>query len=209
MEDSLSYRHSVITWAVGVINETKVVVTKPFRKQIEFVQYVPRLRRGRSVDIGTKCYGVDVLKDTIYLSCQDGPIRRYDTNGNFIDIMGMPSFEVPYWITANPVTEKLCVSDWNARSVTCMTSAGEVTFTYTSPSLSRPMGVLSDDKDNVIIADNENMNIQVIKKSDGTKRILTFDDRIQFPCSLAYRRSDKTLTVGLELTEWFYIVKLI
>ena len=210
LEDTLSYRDGFVTvWAVGIINETTVVVTKPRHNQIEFVQYAPRLQRGRTVDIGTSCYGVDVLKDTIYMSCYDGWIRRYDRNGNFKDIMEV-RFQGPYWITANPVTEKLCVSDWNARSVTCMTSDGDVTFTYTSPSLSRPQAVLSDDRDNLIIADWDNMNIQVIKKSDRTQRnLLTSEDGIWSPYSLAYRRSDKTLTVGQQWIKWFNIVKLI
>ena len=61
LEQSISYRDGlVVLWAVGIINATKVVVTKPFANQIEFLQYAPRLQCGRSVDIGTKCYGVDV-----------------------------------------------------------------------------------------------------------------------------------------------------
>ena len=211
LEESLSYRNGFVTiWAVGIINETTAVVTKPFLNQIEFVQYAPSLRHGRNVSIGTKCYGADVLEGTIYLSCYDGRIRRYDTNGNFKSKMRMPRFQGPYWITANPVTKKLCVADWNARSITCMTSNGDVTFTYTSPTLSRPQAVLSDDNDNVIVADWDNMNIQVINKSDRThSNLLTSDDGIYNPYSLAYRRSDKTLTVGLQSKKWFYIVKLI
>ena len=211
LEDTLSYRDGFVTlWAIGIINETTVVVTKPLHNQIEFVQYAPRLQRGHTVNLGMKCYGGDVLKDTIYLSCFDGRIRRYDRNGNFKSTMQMRRFQGPYWITANPVTEKLCVADWNARSVTCMTADGEVTFTYTSPSLSRPQAVLSDDHDNVIVADWDNMNVQVIKKSDRTQRnLLTSDDGIKNPYSLAYRRSDKTLTVGLQWTKWFHIAKLI
>ena len=211
LEDTLSYRDGFVTlWAIGIINETTVVVTKPLHNQMEFVQYVPRLQRGRTVDLGMKCYGGDVLKDTIYLSCFDGRIRRYDRNGNFKRTMQMRRFQGPYWITANPVTEQLCVADWDARSVTCMTSDGDVTFTYTSASLSRPQAVLSDDRDNLIIADWDNMNIQVIKKSDRTEKyLLTKDeDGIWSPYSLAYRRSDKTLTVGQQWKKWFHIVKL-
>ena len=144
----------------------------------------------------------------LYLSCFDGRIRRYDRNGNFKSIMRMRRFQGPYWITANSVTEKLCVADWNARSVTCMTSDGDVTFTYTSASLSRPQAVLSDDRDNLIIADWDNMNIQVIKKRYRTQKNLTSEDGIRGPYSLAYRRSDKTLTVAQQWKKWFHIVKL-
>ena len=76
----------------------------------------------------------------------------------------MRRFQGPYWITANHVTEKLCVADWDARSVTCMTSDGDVTFIYTSASLSRPQAVLSDDCDNLIIADWDNMNMSLVMR---------------------------------------------
>ena len=210
LEDSISYRDGFVTiWAVGIVNQTTAVVTKPFKNQMEFIHYVPNLRRGRSVDIGTKCYGVDVLEDTIYLTCYDGRIRLYDRSGNFKRIMPEIRFLGPYWISANQVTENLCVADWGARSVTCLKPNGDVTFTYSSSSLRRPQAVLSDDHDNLIIADWDNMNIQIVTKSDGTNRIfLTEDEGIKSPYSLAYRRSDKTLTIGQQWTRWFHVVKL-
>ena len=196
-------------WAVGIINDTTVVVTKPFENQIEFVHVVPRLQHGRVVNIGTKCYGVDVLKDTIYLACYDGHIRLYDMDGHAKDMLGV-HFHGPYWITVNHVTEKLCVADWNARSITCMTPTGVVLFTYKHCSLKRPQAVLVDDLDNIIIADWDKDNVQVINNGDMTKQnLLTSKDGIRSPYSLAYRRSDKTLVVGLQWTKWFHVVKLI
>lgn len=209
VEDKLSYRDGLISlWAVGIINDTTVVITKPFENEIEFVHYAPNLQRGRSVNIGTKCYGVDVLTDTIYLACYDGSIRLYDTGGNFQDMLQI-RFQGPYWITANAVTEKLCVADWNARSITCMTPTGGVLFTYRDSSLRRPQAVLVDDHDNIVIADWDNDNIQVVRNGDMSKRnLLTSVNGIQSPYSLAYRRSDKILVVGLQWTKWFHIVRL-
>ena len=210
IEETLSFREGFISvFSVGIINDTTVVITEPLENQIEFVQVVPRLQRERIVNIGIKCYGVDVLKDTIYLACYDGRIRRYDMDGHFKDKLTV-RFQGPYWITVNHVSENLCVADWNARSVTCITPSGDVLFTYTDPSLKRPQAVLVDDLDSIIIADWRNNNIQVIKNSDKSYRnLLTSNDGIQSPYSLAYRRSDKTLVVGLQWTNWFHIVKLI
>ena len=213
LEDSISYRDGFVTiWAVGIVNETTAVVTKPFKNQMEFIHYVPNLRRGRSVDIGTNCYGADVLEDTIYLVCHDGPIRRYDLNGNFKSIIPETHFREPYWISANQITETLCVADWVPRSdakITCLKPNGDVTFMYTSSSLRGPQAVLSDDHDNLIIADWVTNNIQIVKKSDQTHRnLLTKEDGIDAPYSLAYRRSDKTLVIGQYWIRWFHIVKL-
>ena len=91
-------------------------------------------------------------------------------------------------------------------SVTCLTPAGDTLFVYTNSSLSKPLGIIINDLDNIIVIDNNEHNIHVIMARDRVHRILLtseFGVIIHSPYSLAFRRNDKTMIVGLRDSTWF------
>ena len=216
--DSLSFRYDLSVtslWDVAVVNDSTVIITFPVENRLQFIQVVPRLQRGRMIDIGANCYGVDqfhygidVFDATIYLPCYDGRIRLLDLDGHSNGVLSAP-FQEPYYVTVSRVSGNIYVSDYKSRSVTCLSPAGTVLFTYQHPSLNTPLAVLLDDLDNMIVADWIGDCVQIIENTDKTYRnLLTSDDGIIGPITLAYRRDDKRLVVGLQSKDWFSVVKL-
>ena len=173
--------------------------------RLQFIRVWPILQQRTDVDVGTECYGIDVLNDTIYLSCLYGRIRQFDMNGNPLEELG-PTFQKPLYMKVSHTSGNIYVSDYMAGSVTCMTPAGDTLFVYTNSSLSQPLGIIIDDLDNFIVIDNNEHNIHVIMARDRVHRILLTSELgaiIHSPYSIAFRRNDKTMLVGLRDSTWF------
>ena len=194
-------------WDVGVINDTTVVVSLPFSRQMQFIQVVPRLQHGIIVDVPRRCDGIDIYNNTIYIACIDGYIRLYDTNGHLKDKSRFIFYD-PLYVAVSRLTGNYYITKFYRGSVTVTSPTGKILSTYDKSNLRRPEELLLDDHDNVIVADWKENCVQVIKNSDNTyKNILTAEDGIKKPYSLAYRRTDKTLVVGMKYQTWFQVLK--
>lgn len=73
---------------VAIIDDNDIVATLPYEKQIQFIQVLPSLKLGHTINVGTKCWGVAVAADKIFVSCYDrvdrgdhSEIRVYDIKG--------------------------------------------------------------------------------------------------------------------------------
>ena len=191
-------------WDVSPVNGNNVMVTIPDKKKL--IQVIPSLKRGRSINVDRMCWGVQVVEDLIYLTCFNnsgkGEVLVLDMNGTVTHRFGQPDkkqpmFSCPHYITVCPSSRKMFITDEDTHTVSCMMSDGTVVYQYKDEELSGPTGVVVDGGGNTIVCGRLSDNVQVIR-ADGTKSctLLTSEDGVSLPCSVAYRQSDNTLILG-------------
>ena len=191
---------------VSILNSRSVIVTLPQSMQLQIIPVYPQLKLGGVIQLDKKCWGVEVGKEEIYVTCHndpgDGEIRVFGRDGNVKRRLGVNQdgsfmFISPYYITVNSSGEKIFISDWKTDTVTCMSVDGHVIYAYKDASLREPVGLLCDSEDNILVCGQRSQNIQVITP-DGKMHcsLLTSSEGLKYPSSIAYRDSDSTLLVG-------------
>ena len=207
LKDSLDLH---FPWNVSVVDDNNVIVTLPAMKQLQYVQIFPSMEKGRVLQIDRLCWGVVVVGDNIFVSCHnspgDGEVRVLDKQGNIKHRLGVidtglrnPTylFSGPNYITVNRAGDKVFVSDLDNHTVTCMTVDGSNIYTYKDKDLHRPSGLYCDDNDNILVCGGDSDNIQMID-AGGHKAgtVVTEEDGLMGPWSIAFRKSDNTLIVS-------------
>ena len=193
-------------WDVSPVNSNSVMVTIPGEKMLQLIQVMPSLKRGRSIMVGRKCWGVQVVEDLIYVTCHNDPgegeVLVLDMNGTVTHRLGQPDkkpsmFSCPRYITVCPSSRRMFITDWSTDTVSCMMSNGTVVYQYKDEKLRGPAGVCVDGGGNVIVCGYYSDNVQVIR-ADGTKccTLLTSQDGVSNPYSVAFRQSDNTIIIG-------------
>ena len=196
-----------LPWDVSSVSSNSVVITLPNETQLLFIQVMPSFKKlDQSINIGSRCLGVQVVEDLIYVTCNndsgEGELIVLDMNGTVTRRLGLsdkkPSmFSSTYYITVCPSTRKLFITDRSKDTVSCLLSDGTVVYQYKDEELRGPHGVCVDGGGNVIVCGMYSHNVQVIR-ADGTKycTLLTSQDGVSDPWSVAYRQSDNTIIVG-------------
>ena len=203
---------------VSPVNGSSVMVTIPGKKKLQLIQVIPSLKRGRSINVDRKCWGVQVVEDLIYLTCFNNPgegeVLVVDINGTVTHRFGQPDkkqpmFSCPYYITVCPSTRKMYITDWNTYTVSCMMYDGTVVYQYKDFELGEPTGVCVDGGGNTIVCGRLSHNVQVIR-ADGTKccTLLTSQDGVSTPFSVAFRQSDNTLILGCHNNKNLLVYKM-
>ena len=193
-------------WDVSAIDSTSVIVTIPTSKQLQVVLVSPKLKPGRVVKLDKKCWGVEVVKDDIYVTCHnypgEGEIRVLGLDGKVKRRLGINQdgsfmFTSPGYITVNQSCEKIFLSDLHTDTVTCISVDGHVIYTYENVMMIEPEGLLCDSDDNILVCGGNSENVQVVT-ADGEwhSNLLADSDRLKEPHSIAYRDNDNTLLVG-------------
>ena len=199
---------------VSVLDQTSVIVTLPANKQLQVVQVYPQPKPLRVIQLDKRCWGVEVSKGELYVTCYtylgadddytraEGEIRVLGLDGKVKRRLGVNQdgsfmFTAPYYITVNSSGEKIFVSDFDTDTVTYMSVDGRVIYTYKDGSMRGPMGLLCDSEDNILVCGGSSNNVQVLTP-DGKRHctLLTARDGLKDPRSIAYRDSDNTLFVG-------------
>ena len=190
---------------VSSLDPTSVIVTLPGNKQLQVVQVYPQLKPGRVIQLDKWCWGVEVVKDELYVTCNNDPgegeIRVLDLDGKVKRRLGVDQwsfmFISPYHITVNRSGEKIFISDWDTCIVTCMSVDGRVIYTYTDDNIRGLRGLLCDSEDNILVCGWWSHNVHVLT-ADGKRHctLLTESDGLKWPHSIAYRDNDNTLLVG-------------
>ena len=196
---------------VSVLDPSSVIVTLPANEKLQVVQVYPQLKPGRVIQLDEECWGVAVGKDELYVTCRniilaDGEIRVLGLDGKLKRRLGVNQdwsfmFTWPYYITVNSSGEKIFVSDcetfYDTHTVTCMSVDGRVIYTYKDGSMRGPVGLLCDSEDNILVCGRWSDNVQVLT-DDGKRHctLLTANDGLKDPYSMAHRESDNTLLVG-------------
>ena len=196
-------------WDVSPVSSSSAVITLPYENQLQFIQVMPSLKKlDRSIKVGRMCWGVQVVEDLIYVTCYNDPgegeVLVLDINGTITHRLGHPDkkpsmFSCPFYITVCPFSRKMFITDWDTHTVSCLLSDGSVVYQYKDVELRGPRGVCVDGGGNAIVCGRWSDNVQVIR-DDGTKccTLLTSQDGVSRPFSVAYRESDNTLILGCE-----------
>ena len=197
-------------WDISVANRNEVVVTLLNSQQLQFVQVLPQLEKTRSIKIPMMCWGVEVVKDDIFITCLDnngeGSVRVYDFDGipkrkvlmhNGIEEFML--FEGPYNLTVSPASGNIFVSDYRRNVVTRMNSEGKVFYQYCDQLLNGPKGIVVDSKENILICSARAYNLQIID-ADGEKHrtLSSSKEKLMKPWSVSYRHEDNTLVIGCQ-----------
>ena len=192
---------------VSPVDSSRTVITLPHQNQLQFIQVMPSLKKlDQSINIGSRCLCVQVVADIIYVTCDnypgEGEVLVLDMNGTITHRLGQldkkPSmFSYPAYITVCPSTRKMFITDYETHTVSCLMSDGTVVYQYKDAKLRGPRGVCVDGGGNAIVCGRWSDNVQVIR-ADGTKccTLLTTQDGVSFPSSVAYRQSVNTIIVG-------------
>lgn len=195
-------------WDVSVVNSSNVIATFLSRCQIQFIQVTPKIQEQRVLNLDRKCYGIEVVGNEIFMTCHDSPgegeIRILDMGGNVKRKIGVNHdqdrsfmFERPSYMTVSQVSGKIFVTDCRLFTVTCLTSDGNIVYQYNDKDLVDKRGLCVDTADNSVVCGQSSNNLQVVTANGKTQSVLlSSDDGIQDPCSVAYRRSDSHLVVG-------------
>lgn len=197
-------------WDISVASSTEVVVSLLNSQQLQFVQVIPRLEKTRAIKLAMMCWGVEVVRDEIFITCLDdsgeGSVRVLDFEGirkrKIFMHYGIEEFrplEGPYNLTVSPASGSIFVSDYRRNFVTCMTSDGEVLYQYCDQLLKGPKGIVVDSLENILICSARAYNLQIIDAKGVKHRHLSSSkDKLLKPWSVAYRNMDNTLVVGCQ-----------
>ena len=208
-------------WDVSVVDDNNVIVTLCLKKQLHNIQIFPKMKTGRVIQLGKKCWGVAVSGDDIYVSCHnpsggEGEVRVLDKQGNIkrrlgVTVAGSFLFSAPTYITVNRAGDKVFVSDLGNHTVTCMKVDGSIIDTYKDKDLGGPRGLYVDDNDNenALVCGYISNNVQMVDAGGNkTGTIESAKDGLEKPCSIAFRKSDNTLVVGCKKNDNVFVYKL-
>ena len=204
VKDNLSLNDN--PWSLSVIDNSNVIVTIPDTKQLQYVQLVPRMKAGRVIKLDKKCWDVAVAGNEIYVSCHNAPgegeVRVLDLSGNLkrqlgVNKDGSYQFQRPYYLTVSTTGKKIFVSDCSTSIISCMIPDGNIIYQYWDGDLRNPRALFVDAGDNIFVCDLDSHNVQVIT-ADGRKygALISANDGLRDPYSIAFRESDNTLVVG-------------
>ena len=186
---------------ISVIDVNNVIVTAPNQEKLQYVQILPQLRLGRTIQLDSECWGICVSGDNMYVTYKTSSnrhgIRVLGLDGTKRNRVPVDRNSSPFAITSSPNGEKLFFTDWNTDIVTCITVDGRIVYKYKAGLLTCPRGMFCDSEDTLFVCGFDSKTVQVIAadgKSGST--ILTSLDGLQYLHCIAYRSSDDDLIIG-------------
>ena len=205
-------------WSLSAIDNNNVIVTIPDTKQLQYVQLVPHMKAGRVIKLDKRCWDVAVADNKIYVSCHNAPaegeVRVLDLSGNLkrklgVNKDGSYQFQGPTYLTVSTTGKKIFVSDFSTSITSCMTPDGNIIYQYKDDDLRYPRALFVDAGDNIFVCGHGSDNVQVITV-DGRKygTLISADDGIRLPYSIAFREADNMLVVGCEDQSNIFCYKL-
>ena len=197
-------------WDISAVSDKLAIITLPQKQQLQYVTMIPRLTNRRIIHLGARCWGVCVVGDYIYTTCQtvglhgsEGEVRILDLEGNLKRrIAKSDQFWAtkPYYITVSNKDNRMYVTDADTDTITHLDSDGRVILRYTpSRNMTRPLGICIDSDRNVLVCAQDSNNIHKIFISRDIHRKVILDskdDNIRKPTAIAYRQTDKTMIIG-------------
>ena len=202
IQDSLDVKDR--PWDVSVISSSSAIITLPLSMQLQYIDLKPKLKSGRTIQLDKKCWGVQVVREKIFVTLTNDPgegeLRILDSDGNLNKRIGANQdgsfvFQSPYYVTV-AVSSKIYVSDLEANIVTCLMPNGSIVYQYEDQDLKGPRGIYVDTEDNIAVCGDSSHNVQIVSAyGEKIKTVLTSKTALK-PCSLVYRYNDTTLFIG-------------
>ena len=192
-------------WDISALDSNTAVATLPDRKQLQFIQMIPSLKAGKTIQLNRKCYGIDVVRDYIYVVCHgNAEIRVFDKTGTFTrkvpDVKNtLSSLKRSYYLTVNKTNSNIYLSDCATSVVTCISVDGSLVFKYQQANLQTPRTVLVDEDGNSLVCGQESCNMHIATSTGQQHSLLhTVQGRNKNKCyGIAYRPADRTFVIGL------------
>lgn len=203
---------------ISGMNNNVAIVTCPNEKQLQYIEFAPRLKKSMVVKLDKKCWGIEIANQLVYITChdyikvgkRDGEVRILDLDGNLIRKLGVKpngSFRFcwPFYIAVNPRSAKVFVSDCWKGILTCMDADGAVVYKSKGHGLNSVGGICVDDEDNIIVCDRNSSKVDIWTNSGiYYYSMFTPTDGIRSPQSIAYRQNDSVLIIGSGSSEYVY-----
>ena len=192
-------------WQVAVVDNRNVVVALMNRRKLQFVQVLPSLKIGRTIDVYVECRSVAVADGKIFVfgwGSNTNEIRVYDLEGRYLEKrLGSnsdgPTLSKPGGFAHfSSSGDKIFVSHWDTNTVSCFTSDGNIVYEYSDDEFRHPCELFVDDYDNVIACNGYGCTLQVITAA-GKKHttLLSREDGVCGPQCVSFRPNDGTLVV--------------
>ncbi|XP_071106918.1 uncharacterized protein [Haliotis cracherodii] len=172
-------------WGVTQLKEKQVLVAVPESCEIVTVGVSPDLVLLSTITTRTGYYSLAVLSPSSLAASTDYCVDILDMSGLVLRSVNaynnMRLFTYPDYICVNN-KGNILVSDWGEKSVTCLTSEGDVVWSYV-PTGDRALGVphgisTARTGDILLVESNSNKVIQLTKTGVFVKDLLTSDGNV-------------------------------
>ena len=198
---------------VSALDYSTVIVT--VEKQLQFIEVLPSLKKGRVISVDKHCFGIDIAADQIYVSCytpgkDNGEIRIYDFDGNLKKKIGKKRFSYmfdrPNYVSVSRSGDKIFVLD--DLTMKCLTDDGKILYQFRELSVQTPQGLYVDDNADIVVCDRHGNTVTIITdRGTAYRTLLSSRDSIDKPRCLTYRPKDGTLVVGCADTDYLLVYK--
>lgn len=187
-------------WDITRLKENKFAVTLPEERKIQVIYADIRLTVDRSIEVGTRCLGIDSTDDKIAVSIEQGKVEILNYDGDVLcTLFGDtdPSSNLPYYITiaSEKEQEVIYVSNYYTDTVTKYSLTGQELLTYKNKNWSQPRGLADCGNGQVLACFFLSKEIQVLSKKGKIRPLLKELDGIM-PASVCYEPVQKIVYVG-------------
>ncbi|XP_071106916.1 tripartite motif-containing protein 3-like [Haliotis cracherodii] len=190
----------VSPWGVTQLKEKQVMVVVPASRHIVTVEVTPDLVLLATITTRTMYYSLAVLSPSSLAAGGSACVDILDMAGNVLRSVTTHNnetlFTYPAYMCVNN-KGNILVSDWAKKSVTCVTSDGDVVWRYAptgAKALSIPAGISTTKKGDIMFVDNDaETMIQLSETGEYVSDVLTSKDGINQPLSLCIDKHDSVL----------------
>ena len=205
--DSLNIPGGDLDISLAAVDSSYIIITIASKKQVQLIQVLPSLKKGRTIDVNVTCRNIAVADGKLFVLCETTDkkygIRVYDLagrdlrKGHTINLKDFNRFISPTDVAASRSGNKIFITDIDTNKVSCLTSDGNILCQNRYDGLEHPFGLFVDGKDNVIVCGDYSNTIHVLSAAGQTnKALLSSKDGISNPISVTYRPNDGILAVG-------------
>jgi len=152
-------------------------------------------------NVHVKVYGIATYSKTLVVSHERPGVQIITKDGRTIQNLdnttaGREVFKEPRWITTTS-DGSIYVTDWGTDNITRMDSSLTILQTFSGDMLKGPHGIISLNKDQLIVCSWENSSVVLIRPSTSSMTVLLDKQRgIKEPRYLCFCKEQKKLYVA-------------
>ncbi|XP_071108171.1 tripartite motif-containing protein 2-like [Haliotis cracherodii] len=200
-------------WGVTQLKEKQVMVAVPASRHIVTVEVTPDLVLLSTITTSKGYYSLAVLSPSSLAAGGWGGVDILDMGGHVLRSVTTHNketlFTLPSYMSVN-TKGNILVSDWKKKSVTCLTSDGDVVWRYAPTgdmALHQPSGIFTTNTGDVMFIDQlAEAIIQLSETGEYVSDVITSQDGMSQPLSLCINKYDSVLvTCGREIKTFILI----